>query len=144
MPASRIRRLARTRRWLIAPGAVRKAVAIASALSPSTVCNINGPRIAASIAGWAQANIRRRRQSGTSSGSIPAVASSTDSSSRSAAASRVRRRRTMSIIRRRAAASSQASDVCGTPRVGQLARTGANASDSASSAAATSPVRAAR
>jgi hypothetical protein len=48
----------------------------------------------------------------------------------------------MSIIRRRAAASSQASGACGTPRVGQLASAAAKPSQSASSAAATSPVRA--
>src|SRR5262249_355155 len=64
--------------------------------------------------------------------------------SSSTAPSPLRRRRNASIVLRRATAMSHASALSGTPRAGQSTSAAANASDKASSAPATSPVRAAR
>ena len=144
MPACLIFDFARTSRWPIVAGETRKADAIAAASKPRMVCSISGARMAGSIAGWAQANIRPRRSSGIA---VSSIASSNSSASRrrwSAASPRVRRRRAASISRRRATAISHASGLRGMPEAGQSASAAANASASASSAAATSPVRAAR
>ncbi len=75
MAAARILDLARTRRWLIAAGAMRNAEAMAAASKPSTLCRISGARIDGSIAGWAQANIKARRWSGMSAGAVLASSS---------------------------------------------------------------------
>ena len=66
MPAARILSFARTRRFDMAAGEVRKAEAMVSALRPIMVCRIRGARTDSSIAGCAQANIRARRWSGIS------------------------------------------------------------------------------
>ena len=62
-----MRALARTSRWPIVAGETRKAEAIVAASKPRIVCRISGARTLASIAGWAQANISRKRSSGSSS-----------------------------------------------------------------------------
>ena len=79
MPASWMRRFARTSRWPMVADGTRNTAAMVAASSPSTVCKISGLRMAGSIAGCAQANIRRSRWSG-----MPplAAASVTASSSR--------------------------------------------------------------
>jgi len=139
MPAWRMRLFARTRRWPIVAGATRNAEAIAAASKPSTTCRMSGARTPSSIAGCAQANIRRRRWSGISD----SISTSASSCTTSALSSLVRRRRAASMSLRRATVSSHASGARGTPLAGQSASAAANASDSASSAPATSRVRAA-
>ncbi len=64
MLARRILFFTRTRRWLMAAGAMRNARPICVASRPSTVCNINGVRISGSIAGCAQTNSSLSRSSG--------------------------------------------------------------------------------
>ena len=54
-------------------GETRKADAIVAASKPRMVCSISGARMAGSIAGWAQANIRPRRSSGIAASSIGLV-----------------------------------------------------------------------
>ena len=105
------------------------------------VCRMSGARTASSIAGCAHANMRRNRSSGME---LSASSSSEISCSTPAASSPVRLRRAASIILRRATVSSQASGARGMPLAGQPIRAAAKASDRASSAPATSPVRAAR
>ena len=70
MRASRILDLARTMRWAIVGGAVRKARAISSVVSPQTSRSVSatcGHR--ASSAGWQQVKISRSRSSSTASSS---------------------------------------------------------------------------
>src|SRR5258707_131384 len=66
MPASRMRVLARTRRWPMVAGGIRNAAEMSSAVRPRMVCRISGARMPRSIAGCAQANIRERRRGGHS------------------------------------------------------------------------------
>ena len=134
----------------MAEGATRKAEAIAAASKPSTTWRMSGARTPASMPGSAQANMSRRRSSGipVSSGVPLSPPASSSSSVRSAsvgvAASPTRRRRVASMSLRLATVKSQASGARGIPLRGQSASAAANASDSASSAPATSRVRAAR
>jgi hypothetical protein len=114
--ASAMRRLARTSRWLIAAGATRNAAAMRSAERPSTVCSISGVRAAASISGWAQANMQFEPPVGerTRTPSPPPAPRrrARDGASPSAA---VRARRAASISLRLAAANSQPSGLFGAP-----------------------------
>jgi len=139
MPASRILRFARTRRWAIALGETRKAEPIAAASKPRAVWRMSGARTPGSIAGCAQANISDSRSSPSSW--PPDAAASFSSIIRrrcSATPSALRRLRAASIHLRRATVSSQASGFAGIPRVGQSDSAAANASESASSAPAMS------
>ena len=127
----------------MAAGDIRNAEAIIFASNPSTACSINGARTPASMAGCAQANINARRRSGISAS---AAVSKFSAQSRTCpvAASPMRCRRTTSITFRRATVRSHASGFAGHPFSGQSASAEANASDRASSAAATSRVWTAR
>jgi len=125
-------------------GDTRKAEAMAAASKPSVVWSMSGARVAASMAGWAQANMSRSLSSGMASAPSSPSASSAANSRCPAASSACRARRRPSICRLRAAVSSQPSGLSGTPFFGQSASAAAKASDNASSAAATSRVRAAR
>ncbi len=145
MPACRILSFARTSRLPIAAGDDRNADAIVFASSPSTTCNISGARTPASIDGCAHANNSASRRSGISA--LSAAAASRPSAmicNSPAAASVVECRRAASITLRRATVSSHPSGFAGQPFRGQSASAERNASESASSAAATSWVRAAR
>ena len=116
-----------------------------AASNPRIVCSMSGARTPGSIAGWEQTNIRRRRSSGIGASlALAASISSASHCSSIAPASAVRRFRTASINFRRAAVSSHASGLAGMPLAGHPASADANASDRASSAPATSRVRAAR
>jgi hypothetical protein len=116
-----------------------------AASKPRIVCRISGDRIAVSIAGWAQANIRLKRSSGIGADCSAIAAISSASNWRwPLALAAVRRRRAASIERRRATASSQASGLRGAPLFGHSVSAAAKASDKASSAPATSRVRALR
>ena len=86
MPASRMRRFARTSRCAIVAGSTPNAPAIAAASNPSTVCSMSGVRMAGSIAGCAQANSSSSRLSGIASLCSSAVSASTACSSARAAA----------------------------------------------------------
>lgn len=70
MRASRIRRLARTRRWAMVGAGTTNAAAMSAASTPSTVCSMSGVRMPASIAGCAQTNMSSRRRSPIWSGSV--------------------------------------------------------------------------
>ena len=141
---------ARTRRWPIVAGETRKAEAIVAASKPSTACRISGARTPASIAGCAQANIRGAELfvgNFDAACALPPPRASSAIRRRCAdpaLSALVRRSRAASIILRRATVSSHASGFDGTPPDGQPFRAAAKASDSASSAPATSPLRAAR
>ena len=128
----------------MAAGDSRNAEAIVAASRPSTTWSISGARIAASMAGWAQTNISLSRWSGIADAGSISTTSPAITCMCSAPLSAVRRRRAASMDFRRATVSSHASGLSGVPWTGQSARAAANASESASSAAATSPVRAAR
>ena len=141
IPACRILSLARTSRLLIADGATRYADAILFASSPSTVCKISGERTLASIAGCAHANISPSRSSGIPASISAASRPSAITRISSDAISTLFRPRYISIVFRRATVSSHASGFSGQPFAGQSASAAANASDNASSAAATSRVR---
>ena len=143
---ARILLLARTSRWLIAAGETRKAEAIVAASKPRMVCRISGARTPTSIAGWAQANISARRSSGMGGSLVrhrpPAPPSGAGDRRRprwSAAGGRHR------SSLRRAHRQQPGLRASGHDRA-QASRTraAAKASDSASSAPATSRVRAAR
>jgi hypothetical protein len=98
-----------------------------------------------SMAGCAHAKSSARRSSGIGVALDAAASTSSARSFRwSALSARVRRRRDASIALRRATVSSHASGLAGTPLAGQSTSAEANASESASSAPATSRVRAAR
>ena len=145
MPACRILSLARTSRLPIAAGEVRNAEAIVFASSPSTTCSISGARMPASMAGCAQANISARRWSGISASAAAASSPSREELQLRRGAPRrcgaAARHRSAFAGRRSAARLPDSTDShCS----GQSASAEANASDSASSAAATSRVRAAR
>ncbi len=89
--------------------------------------------------------MRARRRSGIASGDEAAASSSSAISARRSAPSvSTARRRPASVLRRRATVRSQAAGFSGTPLSGHWRSAAAKASDSASSAAATSRVRAAR
>ena len=85
--------------------------------------------------------MRARRRSGISSSIVADASPSLAIRSCSVATSPVFCRRSTSIARRRATVSSHASGFDGQPFTGQSANAEADASDSASSAAATSCVR---
>jgi hypothetical protein len=126
-------------------GDTRKADAMVAASKPRMVCRIIGARMPASIAGWAQANIISRRWSGICVAPATAASSSSPINCRwGAASSWLRRRRAASMVLRRATVMSHASGLAGMPLAGQSTKAAANASDKASSAPATSRVRAAR
>jgi hypothetical protein len=97
-----------------------------------------------SMAGCAQANIKASRWSGINGRFAVSASSSAMSWRWGIAAAPPRRRRTASTARRRATVTSQPSGLSGMPPASQSVRAAAKASDSASSAASTSPVRAAR
>jgi hypothetical protein len=143
MPACLILLLARTSRCPMVVGEIRKADAMVAASNPRIVCKIIGARMPGSIAGWAQANISSRRSSGIWA-SFTASSSSCINCKCPLALSSVRRRRAASIILRRATAMSHASGLVGIPFARQSTRAAAKASAKASSAPATSWVRAAR
>src|SRR6266550_577930 len=65
MPARRILRLARTRRWAMVASGTRKALAICGVVSPPSVRSVSATRASGASAGWQQVNISRRRSSGT-------------------------------------------------------------------------------
>ena len=123
-------------------GETRKAEPIVAASKPRIVCRISGARMAGSSAGCAHANMSESRSSRTGVSSASAASISSATSRRCEAASlAVWRRRVASIMRRRATVSSHASGVRGTPVRGHSASADAKASESASSAPATSRVR---
>jgi hypothetical protein len=98
-----------------------------------------------SIAGCEHAKSSARRSSGIGVALEAAASISSARSFRwSAASTRVRRRREASIALRRATVNSHASGLAGTPLSGQSTSAEAKASESASSAPATSRVRDAR
>jgi hypothetical protein len=136
-----MRRFARTRRWPIAAGEARKALAIRAASRPSTHCSISAAREAGSTFSAARASSSARRWSGSASASSSAAASRRNSG---AAAEAVFAQRCASISRRLTAVSSEASGFRGTPATGQAAGAAAKASASASSAAAKPCPRASR
>ena len=114
--ASRILLLARTSRLPMAVGDMRNADAMVAASSPRMTCRIKGARIAASMAGCAQANIRASRRSGISAGSASSWASTTAAicSRSSSTRSLLCCRRAESMSLRRATVSSHASGLAGT------------------------------
>ena len=67
MPASRILRLARTRRCAIVGSAVRRARAISAVLRPASVRRVSATRAGNGSAGWQHVKISRSRSSGISS-----------------------------------------------------------------------------
>jgi len=142
--ASRIRRLARTRRCARVAGGRWNTVAMWAVSMPSTVCSMSGVRMPGSIAGSAQTESSSRRfspiRSTSMSFSPPANASVSSSLSprgiwRRTAADFHRSRR-----RLRATVTSQPSGLSGMPARGHVVRARSNASARASSAAGMSPV----
>ena len=138
MPASRMRRLARTSRCAMAAGSTANAWAMRAASKPSTTCSMSGVRAAGSIAGWAHANSSSSRRTGIASraGSSSAPQRSSGRSVDVRAAAEVTRSRS----RLRATVISQPSGLWGTPAAGQVRSARSNASASASSARARSRV----
>ncbi len=142
MPASRMRRFARTSRCAIAGAGTANAAAIARASTPSTDCSMSGVRMPGSIAGWAHTNSSASSRSGNGSGSAGGAGTSRASSS----ATDVRRaaERSTSVIRCRPTVMSHPSGLAGTPARGQSSSARSNANARASSARPRSRVGAAR
>src|SRR5215212_3072933 len=143
MPASRIFRLARTRRWASVASGSRNPRAISGVVSPPSVRSVRATRASGASAGWQQVKISRSRSSmpsvvSSSPAALPSVVSVSRRSSSVFSASR-RRRRTRSIAAFRAVVVIHAPGFRGTPWVGQTSTARANASWTASSARSKSP-----
>lgn len=115
MPASRMRRFARTRRCAVAAGCMANTPAMRSASKPSTTWSMSGVRTTASIAGCAHANSISSRLSGISSGSRSGAASVVATRSSSGAAVRAAAEVSRSRIRLRATVTSHPCGFSGTP-----------------------------
>ena len=129
IPASRILRLARTRRWDIVASGTRNARAISAPVRPPTAWSVSATRASSASAGWQQVKSRLSRSSPTSarrsgrgSGSLSRsiLATASPSSARSLSQlpsnisrSEVWRRRSRSITRLRATVNSHAAGDCG-------------------------------
>ncbi len=124
MPASRILRLARTRRWARVGSGTRNARAISGVVRPPSVRNVRATRASIASAGWQHVKISRSRSSAicmASSDGPGSMASSSDSIVASRARASVFstsrfRRRSRSIARLRAVVVIQAPGLSGTPR----------------------------
>ena len=141
---ARIFCFARERRCPIVAGATRNADAMVAASKPRIVCRISGARMPASIAGCAQANISARRSSGISP-ALVVVMSSSSAIRRMWLSPRVGGARAPRRVDRARGARPPSARLRDCPECrsrGQSASAAANASDSASSAPATSRVRA--
>ena len=143
MPASRIFRLARTRRWAMVGAGTRKARAISSVVSPPSVRRVRATCASTDSAGWQQVKTSSSRSSGKS---VVCSAGSTVTSTSCSASARslsvpVRSRRMRSTARLRAVVVSQARGWVGTPSRGQRSAAVAKASWAASSASSKLPRR---
>ena len=141
MPAWRIFRLARTRRWAMVGSGTRKTAAISVVVRPHTERSVSGTRTPASSAGWQHVKMRLSWSSPIVPGGDGTPGSP---SSRTAAASlswRRDSRRIRSSALCRAVPTSHAPGFAGRPAVGHWARAAAHASWTASSASSTSPTR---
>src|SRR4051812_7420982 len=134
MWASRILRLARTRRWATAGSAMRNARATSAVVNPPTVRSVSATCASWLRAGWQQVKISRSRSG--SSGSIGVLASC---SSWSRSLLCVCSRRSWSSALRRAVVVTQAAALWGMPSAGQCSTAAMNASCRASSARSKSP-----
>src|SRR6266487_5828520 len=148
MAASRILRLARTRRCAKVASGTRKAWAISGVVRPPRVRRVSATRASSDSAGWQQVKMSRSRSSPMVCICFPVSASSCPawrSASRSAkavcrsASPRSRRSRSMALLR--AVVVIQAPGFGGTPSAGQRSQATRNASATASSARSKSPSR---
>src|SRR6266508_160782 len=139
MPASRIFRLALTRRWAMVGSGTRKARAISGVDSPPSVRRVSATLASGESAGWQQVKTSRSRSSPMVciSGSCPRSACSRASAGCRAASPRSRRSRSMALLR--AVVVIHAPGLSVTPMAGQRSTATTNASWTASAARSTSP-----